>query len=315
MARPELLVALDRAARSEAPDADAEFDAALDRLLEQASTDAAPEPSLRHLVHERLQGSLAAGPVGAADAGNGAGSASGAATPRGLQTVVSPGVWTRYGSRLIILATGVAIGFVWGRAPSWENRPTATSPTAHVPTALALSPAPAEQTLAPVGSLVPPAVSETPVVSPTPAPPLAAQASRAPVEPGARPSAARSPSAPRARAHASSGATEQAESLRLVLEQLRKAQLYSRAGEHRLALGALDALDARVPLSVLQEEREVARTLALCDAGQEQAAAELAGRVIQRAPDSAYALSLRESCAGRAQLLEQMRERTSNRLP
>jgi hypothetical protein len=100
-----------------------------------------------------------------------------------------------------------------------------------------------------------------------------------------------------------------------VLEQLRKAQLFSRAGEHRRALAALDELDARVPLSVLQDEREVARTLALCDAGQERAASELAARMIQRAPDSAYALSLRESCAGREQLLQQMRERTSNGVP
>jgi hypothetical protein len=312
MPRPDLLLELGQAARSEAPGADAALDAALDRLLAQASADAAPEPRLRRLVHERLQRSLAAGSVGAADAGNRAGSARTTHAPSGIQTVGSPGAWSRYGSKLLILAAGVAIGFAWGRAPSSGSDPARTSPSAHVPTLPARPPAePAPAAVAP--ALAAAGASGTPVDSPAPTPPIADEAaSGVRVEATAPPSAGRAPSPPRARAPAAIGAAEQAESLGLVLEQLRKAQLFSRAGEHRLALGALDELDARVPLSVLQEEREVARTLALCDAGQEQAAAELAARVIQRAPGSAYALSLRESCAGRARLLEQMRGRTSN---
>jgi hypothetical protein len=102
------------------------------------------------------------------------------------------------------------------------------------------------------------------------------------------------------------------DSLRFVLEQLRKAQLFLRAGEPARAIAALDLLDARVPGPVLQEEREVTRALALCDSGQTALAAALAQRVLARSPDSAYAVSLRESCAGKAQLLEEIRERTSN---
>jgi hypothetical protein len=103
-----------------------------------------------------------------------------------------------------------------------------------------------------------------------------------------------------------------ADALRFALEQLRRAQLFLRAREPARALDALDVLDARVPAAVLRDEREVMRTLALCDAGDERRANALAKRVLERAPDSAYAASLRESCAGSSTLLEQMRERTSN---
>jgi hypothetical protein len=142
-------------------------------------------------------------------------------------------------------------------------------------------------------------------------------------EANAAPRARRSPSepAPLTRSHAAASVRrasdlaaprESPDSLRFALEQLRKAQLFLRASEPGRALEALDLLDARVTESVLQEERLVTRTLALCDAGDVAKASALAQRFLERSPDSAYAVSLRESCAGKAALLEQMRERTSN---
>jgi hypothetical protein len=326
MARNDVLAELGQAARSAAPDADAALDAALDRLLAQASADAAPEPGLRGLVHERLQHALAAGATGGAAAGDTAilessagliPTANLAHTASAIHPVASAGVWARYGSKLFILVTGVAIGFVWGRAPSWQAQPPPASQTVSAVAAATTAPPSAERTLAPVAAAPEPTLEkESSLASASSAPPVAPEATpRAVREPTARRPTARSNAAPRPRAHAAKDTPENAESLRLVLEQLRKAQLFSRAGEHRRALAALDELDARVPLEVLQDEREVARTLALCDAGQEHAASALAARLIQRAPDSAYALSLRESCAGRAELLEQMRDRTSNPLP
>ena len=103
------------------------------------------------------------------------------------------------------------------------------------------------------------------------------------------------------------------DTLRIALEQLRKAQLFLSASEPGRALAALDELDARVPAAVLADEREVTRVLALCKTGDAATAATLAARVLERSPDSAYAVSLRESCAGPGLLVEQMRERTSNR--
>lgn len=307
MARPDLLVELDRAALDESEAGEAEFDAALDRVLAQVGAEAAPEPELRGVVHERLRHSLAAGAAGVAGSANTLDNLTGLAglahAASGVRRGASTGVWARYGSKLIILAAGVAIGFVWGRAPSWQDEPARSDQTAGVPAAAAPAPPPAGD-------------SEDPLAPAASAPPLAPEATaRMAVAPAARRPATRAHALPRARPRAAQDTTENAESLRLVLEQLRKAQLFSRAGEHRRALAALDELDARVPLSVLQDEREVARTLTLCDAGHEQAATELAARIIQRTPDSAYALSLRESCAGRSELLEQMRGRTSNPVP
>jgi hypothetical protein len=318
MARSELLAELGRAARSEGAAGDAEFDALLDRVLEQAGSDAAPEPGWRNVVQERLRQTLAAGAAGAVNPAGSAGFARSAGfagvASSGVRATAAPGVWVRHGSKLIILAAGVAIGFVWGRAPSWRGEPQsgAGSPRFTAPEPPALLPAalPAEPSLPAPGATR---------VSGDPAPervlPHAAETPRLASGTSAAPRPEARAHGPRPRAHAAGEAPRSAESLRLVLEQLRKAQLFSRAGEHRRALAALDELDARVPLSVLQDEREVARTLALCDAGQERAASELAARMIQRAPDSAYALSLRESCAGREQLLQQMRERTSNGVP
>lgn len=102
------------------------------------------------------------------------------------------------------------------------------------------------------------------------------------------------------------------DSLRFVLDQLRKAQLSLREARPADALAALDELDARAPAALLLDERDVTRALALCDLGDSARASALAVRLLERSPQSAYAASLRESCAGRELLLEQMRERASN---
>lgn len=322
MARPDLLIELERAAHSDAPDAQERFDGALDRVLEQAGADAAPAPALRGLIQERLQVALGAAPGGeaggvgasgviAAGFARGTGGAAGLVRGTGGLRPGLPSLWARHGSKLVILATGVAIGFVWGRSPVWQ------APVA-APLAAPVSVAPAAVPVVPVPAAPVPGAAPAPVEPDTAAPSSASATSADPTpaelpRPAQR-AAPRAHTPPRARPEPAA-APENAASLRLVLEQLRKAQLFSRAGEHRRALAALDELDARVPLSVLQDEREVARTLALCDAGQRQAASQLAARLIERAPDSAYALSLRESCAGQHDLLEQMRERTSNPLP
>jgi hypothetical protein len=249
---------------------------------------------------------------------------------------------------LALVSAGVAIGFVWGRAPLWwpsEAEPErrtrsveaarALERTAHeLPEARSDSTALREPPPAtPDGSTRPsatpsPSRSLAPVAAPsntggTPASAPKANSSSALASPRAHDAPPRAHT--RAERSAIDGAASEAvrhaatpssassaDALRFALEQLRRAQLFLRAGEPARALEALDALDARVEAAVLRDEREVMRALALCDAGDETRATELAQRVLARAPDSAYAASLRESCAGRAALLEQMRERTSN---
>ncbi len=84
-----------------------------------------------------------------------------------------------------------------------------------------------------------------------------------------------------------------------------------RAGQPDQALALLLELDQRVPVNVLDEERNVTRALALCDGMDSERAASVARRVLAKNPDSVYALSLRDSCVGHEQLLEQMRRRAS----
>jgi hypothetical protein len=258
---------------------------------------------------------------------------------------------------LALVTAGVAIGFVWGRAPLWwpsqaeqerrtrseEAAPALEERSAHeLPEARSELPdRPAPPSATPDGSTrtsAPPAAppSSTPVPAPSNAPVAAtpssavkADTSSSGVLPRARLPARAHGAPPRAHAGAerskSDGAASEAmrraatppaassgDALRFALEQLRRAQLFLRAREPARALDALDVLDARVEAALLRDEREVMRTLALCDAGDEMRANALARRVLERAPDSAYAVSLGESCAGRAALLEQMRERTSN---
>lgn len=295
----DVLDALVRAAASDDP---AAFDATLGRVLEHARDAADPPLALQALIAQRLQ-TGGGPPAEELPAGESpAGDLRAAPWSRGSGVVAALAVaprWARYAKGLVLLGAGMAIGFAWGRAPQWwqGTEPSEREAPVDIP-------------------LVPPAERPSPLpASSTPSAPTASNTPPAPA-----PMASRTPApAPLVRAHSvptRATRTPDAESLRLALEQLRKAQLFLRAGEPQRALEALDQLEARVPTSVLQEEREVTRTLAWCDTGDPQDAARasaLAQRLLERAPDSVYAVSLRESCAGKAALLEQMREHTSNR--
>jgi hypothetical protein len=273
------------------------FDAALDDLLQRARNEANPDPALQLLVDERLAAELQPpdGSPGLSKAGAGGLTAALGSGARPLAAASSR--WLGYTRVLAVLATGVAIGFWWGRSGvSWPAARDRELPAAGTPTVVAGA-------MALEGAQ--PGVSSAPALE-SPAPRTLQPDT--PAAPAARAvSSGTPPPARDGRSHSTG-----AESLRFALEQLRKAQLFLRASEPARALAALDVLDARVPPSVLQEEREVTRALALCDSGDTAKASALAQRVIARSPDSAYAPSLRESCAGRAELLEEMRVRTSN---
>jgi hypothetical protein len=274
-----------------------DFDAAMDRLLERARDQADPDAGLQALVSARVHARVGAEPASAKSL---------ARAPNAASLSATSSRWARYGKRLGLLGGGVAIGFIWGRSALWWPPP---APAPGIPVASSTAEPNASRALAPSDAR---GGSDSYGEDAVAAPVAADEGRKAEArEPAARlpvrTSATRSPSMP-ARATRASDAG----SLRFALEQLRKAQLFLREGEPHRALEALEVLDARVAASVLQEEREVTRTLALCDAGDVAAAGVLARRFLERAPDSAYAVSLRESCAGKAALLDQMRERTSN---
>jgi hypothetical protein len=277
----------------------------MDQVIERARDEADPDVALQALVSERLHATLGTKPA----VGEG---------PRQGQPARSVNMtssrWARYAKGIGLLGAGLAIGFIWGRSPLWWPPLPATAPDAPVESA----PTEPPPTLPPA----PPNVAEAIGSNGNnvgnrhgddalPAPGGGARVLDAPQPPAIRlpgPAAtARALSVP-----ARATRTSDTDSLRLALEQLRKAQLSLRESQPQRALEVLDLLDARVAASVLQEEREVTRTLALCDAGDVAAAGALARHFLERAPDSAYAVSLRESCAGKASLLDQMRERTSN---
>lgn len=298
---PDALKALLRAERAGDESA---ADRALDRVLRLAASAAGPEPPLRARVERALDEALGAGVTGA-----GAGTAA---------SWLRSG-WARAGSKLGLVTIGVAIGFVWGRSPEWraERAPEPATVAARARVASA-EPSGAVDFASGGAALRP--VEPSPV-APTPveaaAPPLEQRDATSRSAAPARSRAGNTPprAAPARAIRSLASAVPGDDSLRIVLEQLRKAQLFLSASEPARALAALDELDARVPAAVLADERDVTRVLALCKSGDAARAAGLAARVLERVPDSAYALSLRESCAGQELLVEQMRERTSNRAP
>lgn len=270
-------------------------DLALDRVLGLAASVAGPDALVRAQVERALGEALGAG-VAPASGTRASGLRSG---------------WARAGSKLGLVTIGVAIGFAWGRSPEWraERAPepahaarragiASTEPSVTVGAAPSTVGA-REHSVAP--DVVVSALDTRGATALGPAP--------------TRPRASVTPprAIPARASRSSAGASSSNDTLRIALEQLRKAQLFLSASEPARALAALDELDARVPAAVLSEERDVTRALALCKTGDATRAAVLAARVLERAPDSAYALSLRESCAGQELLVEQMRERTSNR--
>jgi hypothetical protein len=101
--------------------------------------------------------------------------------------------------------------------------------------------------------------------------------------------------------------------LREALRLLREAQQALRDQDGAGALKLLDVLDQRVAVELLTEERQVARVLAWCLAGEPERALALAESVLRQDPHSVYAGRIRNSCVGeslsRAALLEEMRRR------
>lgn len=92
-------------------------------------------------------------------------------------------------------------------------------------------------------------------------------------------------------------------SFRQVLDQLRRAQQQLRSGQATMSLLLLSELD-RAAGDVLLEERNATRVLALCAAGQEQAARDVARRLARDSPRSIYGMRLEASCIGDAASLE-----------
>jgi hypothetical protein len=84
-------------------------------------------------------------------------------------------------------------------------------------------------------------------------------------------------------------------SFRQVLDQLRRAQQQLRNGQATMSLLLLSELD-RSAGDVLLEERNATRVLALCAAGQEDAARDVARRVEHDSPRSIYGMRLEASC-------------------
>lgn len=84
-------------------------------------------------------------------------------------------------------------------------------------------------------------------------------------------------------------------SFREVLDQLRRAQQQLRNGQATMSLLVLSELD-RAAGDVLLEERNVTRVLALCAAGQDEAARDVARRLEHDSPRSIYGMRLEASC-------------------
>jgi hypothetical protein len=92
-------------------------------------------------------------------------------------------------------------------------------------------------------------------------------------------------------------------SFRQVLDQLRRAQQQLRSGQATMSLLLLSELD-RSAGDVLLEERDATRVLALCGAGQEAAARDVARRLQHDSPRSIYGMRLEASCVSDAPLGE-----------
>jgi hypothetical protein len=131
-------------------------------------------------------------------------------------------------------------------------------------------------------------------------PPAVPELAKAPLPRADATTNARTPRrAPRATPAGGEPSPESAEpsrlSFRQVLDQLRRAQQQLRNGQATMSLLLLSELD-RSAGDVLLEERNATRVLALCAAGQEEAARAVARRLEHDSPRSIYGLRLEASC-------------------
>jgi hypothetical protein len=179
-----------------------------------------------------------------------------------------------------------------GEAPSEPARGAIASSVVVRPSA-AEWPAPERASTEPPPPLEPPAAS-APVASPARADASTPARSRRPT-PRARPTTGAEPS------------RELAEpsrlSFRQVLDQLRRAQQQLRNGQATMSLLLLSELD-RAAGDVLLEERDATRVLALCAAGQDEAARDVARRLEHDSPRSIYGMRLEASCITDPALLD-----------
>lgn len=282
---------------------DSAFESAFDGLMRQARAGAGPAPALRLQLREQVWTRLGIEPLPTLP--RHAASAPARLLPLAALPRRSP--WLSFGTGVGLVALGVAIGFVWGRVPT-RSSASLDAATLHIVDA------PARHAVGPsVVSAAPP-----PTLAPVPAPIAEADESVAPTLPAV--AAARARPIPRsahspAPSESAAAAGVSGNPLRDALETLRRAHEALRAEEPAMALVDLDALEKRVPSSVLEEERAVTRALALCAHGEPKRARQVAARVLADNPSSVYAMSLGDSCAGHEELLNQMRGRVSKPAP
>jgi hypothetical protein len=239
--------------------------------LELARSDAEPSVADKLRVLEALQARLGPTPVIPATAGE-RGASQTPATP-----VAAPGVASSSAVGKVIAVGAIAALLGLGAGLSLRSAPPVAS------TAVAAAPARVE-----------PATSSKANDEPVVSAPIATVAAQPEPTPDVATTAPSKRAAPRARATRSASEPE----LYQALELLRRAQRALRKQEAALSLALLDEIDQRFAASVLAEERQATRVLALCLRGDEAAAQQIARALLAQNPATIYAARVRESCAG-----------------
>jgi len=262
-----------------------EPDPELERLLSAARDAAEPSEDNRQRVTLALAAALPGTLMTDAFAPESEFGGSGAPLKSPLEPVASAagrasGIW--------LAAGGAAIG-VMG---FWLGHSVGRSETQHEMRALARAVALVNASPAPLAPSLPPAPSPAPAPEPAPAP---AVAELAPIPAAPAPRALPRPRAAQVLRAATPPPAPPALNFREVLEQLRRAREQLRNGQATMSLLVLSELD-RSAGDVLREERETTRVLALCAAGQDKAAREVAAQLEQLSPRSIYASRLANSC-------------------
>jgi len=239
--------------------------------LELARTDAEPSVADKLRVLQALQARLGTPPVIPTGTGE-RGAPQSPAVSSGAQSAAGLGKLVAVGAIAAVLGLGAGLGL--RGTPTTPNAPVASSELASADTA-----APRE-TSAPVAASLP----LVPVTEPSP---VAEPASTVTSRTSSKPPSERKRSTPVAK-----------DDLFQALELLRRSQRALRKQEPALSLALLDELEARFAPSVLGEERQATRVLALCLSGDEANAARIARALLAENPATIYAARVRESCAG-----------------
>ncbi len=231
-------------------------------LLDQARSHHDPAPGAEQRVRAALASALQGGALPATiEPGDAASSVVHTAAAGGVAAKLVAG-------GLIVGAAGFGAGYVTGKA---EAPPPATSAIPAAPSALQ-APAP----VAPSADLAEPAV-------------LPAEKSEEPVK---APAHASAPS-PAYSTDTHPNRSRLDEEVLL----LRRAQRSLRDGYPDESLEILNRMDTELTGGVLQEERAVARVLALCESGEIRQAKQAAERFLAAYPSSVHGARIRTSCA------------------